>query len=243
MNKIRVSAVSYTNTYPFLNGIRKSEVMDQIDLSVDYPSACAQKVIDDEADIGIIPTAALLSLPEYYINTDFCIGTEGAVDSVFIFSTKPIEEVDTLKLDKQSRTSNGLARVLLKNYWKKDVRLITDDAETADAYVLIGDRTFGKKNSVPFVYDLGQEWFNFTGLPFAFALWVSNKRLPDRFVRDFNAALAYGVAHAADVIVGLPKFEGFDYQKYLTQHLDFHLTDRKREAVRRYLDYLKDLQQ
>ncbi|MGJ1434766.1 menaquinone biosynthetic enzyme MqnA/MqnD family protein [Sphingobacterium multivorum] len=241
MNKIRVSAVSYTNTYPFLNGIRKSKVMEQIDLSVDYPSACAQKVIDDQADIGIIPTAALLSLPEYYINTDFCIGTEGAVDSVFIFANKPIEEVKTLRLDKQSRTSNGLARVLIKNYWKKDVALVTDESIEPDAYVLIGDRTFGKKNAVPYVYDLGEEWFNFTGLPFAFALWVSNKKLPDSFVEQFNEALAYGVEHATDVIAGLPEFEDFDYTKYLTQHLNFHLTDKKREAVQLYLRYLKEL--
>ncbi|MGJ1228662.1 menaquinone biosynthetic enzyme MqnA/MqnD family protein [Sphingobacterium siyangense] len=241
MNKIRVSAVSYTNTYPFLNGIRKSKVMEQIDLSVDYPSACAQKVIDDQADIGIIPTAALLSLPEYYINTDFCIGTEGAVDSVFIFANKPIDEVKTLRLDKQSRTSNGLARVLIKNYWKKDVALITDESIEPDAYVLIGDRTFGKKNAVPYVYDLGEEWFNFTGLPFAFALWVSNKKLPESFVEQFNEALAYGVEHATDVIAGLPEFEDFDYTKYLTQHLNFHLTDKKREAVQLYLRYLKEL--
>lgn len=241
MNKIRVSAVSYTNTYPFLNGIRKSKVMEQIDLSVDYPSACAQKVIDDQADIGIIPTAALLSLPEYYINTDFCIGTEGAVDSVFIFANKPIEEVKTLRLDKQSRTSNGLARVLIKNYWKKDVELVTDESIEPDAYVLIGDRTFGKKNAVPYVYDLGEEWFNFTGLPFAFALWVSNKKLPDSFVEQFNEALAYGVEHATDVIAGLPEFEDFDYTKYLTEHLNFHLTAKKREAVQLYLRYLKEL--
>ncbi|WP_312741413.1 menaquinone biosynthetic enzyme MqnA/MqnD family protein [Sphingobacterium multivorum] len=241
MNKIRVSAVSYTNTYPFLNGIRKSKVMEQIDLSVDYPSACAQKVIDDQADIGIIPTAALLSLPEYYINTDFCIGTEGAVDSVFIFANKPIEEVKTLRLDKQSRTSNGLARVLIKNYWKKDVELVTDESIEPDAYVLIGDRTFGKKNAIPYVYDLGEEWFNFTGLPFAFALWVSNKKLPDSFVEEFNEALAYGVEHATDVIAGLPEFEDFDYTKYLTEHLNFHLTAKKREAVQLYLRYLKEL--
>lgn len=241
MNKIRVSAVSYTNTYPFLNGIRKSKVMEQIDLSVDYPSACAQKVIDDQADIGIIPTAALLSLPEYYINTDFCIGTEGAVDSVFIFANKPIEEVRTFRLDKQSRTSNGLARILIKNYWKQEVELVTDESVEPDAYVLIGDRTFGKKNAVPYVYDLGKEWFNFTGLPFAFALWVSNKKLPTTFVEQFNEALAYGVEHATDVIAGLPEFEGFDYTKYLTQHLNFHLTDKKREAVQLYLRYLKEL--
>ncbi len=215
--------------------------MEQIDLSVDYPSACAQKVIDNEADIGIIPTAALLSLPEYYINTDFCIGTEGAVDSVFIFANRPIEEVETLRLDKQSRTSNGLARILIKNYWKKEVELVTDESVEADAYVLIGDRTFGKKDTVPYLYDLGKEWFYFTGLPFAFALWVSNKELPVSFVEQFNEALSYGVEHATDVISGLPEFKGFDYTKYLTQHLDFHLTDKKREAVQLYLRYLKAL--
>lgn len=238
-SKISVSAVSYTNTFPFLNGIEKSKIKDQIQLTIDYPSRCAQKVIDNEVDLGIIPTAALLSLPEYHINTDYCIGTEGAVDSVFIFAQKPIEDIRTLRLDHQSRTSNGLAQVLLKNYWKKDVTLT--DSEDADAYVLIGDRTFGKKNSVPYVYDMGQEWRNFTGLPFAFALWVSNKKLPELFLQDFNEALHYGVEHATDFIDGLPTYPGFDYTEYLTKHLDYHLTSQKREAVALFLAYLKEL--
>ena len=33
-------------------------------------------------------------------------------------SNKPIEEIRTLQLDPQSRTSNNLAKVLLKNFWK-----------------------------------------------------------------------------------------------------------------------------
>src|SRR4051794_30064476 len=121
MEKIKVSAVSYTNTLPFLQGIRSSEIIDEIELSVDYPSECARKVIDDEADLGIIPVAGLSNLKTYHIIGDFCIGTKDYVDSVFIFAHKPIEEVETLKLDMQSRTSNGLAQILLKHYWKRDV--------------------------------------------------------------------------------------------------------------------------
>ncbi|MGJ1265465.1 menaquinone biosynthetic enzyme MqnA/MqnD family protein [Sphingobacterium spiritivorum] len=239
MNKIRISAVSYTNTLPFLNGINHSDIKNKIDLRVDHPSACAQRVIDNEVDMGIIPTAALLSLPEYYINTDFCIGTEGAVDSVFIFSQKPADQISSILLDPQSRTSNGLARILLKYHWKRDVEILTEGK--ADAYVLIGDRTFGKKGTVPYVYDMGLEWKNFTGLPFAFALWVSNKKLPESFVEEFNEALKYGVEHAEDVIAGLPVYEGMDYRQYLTQNLDFHLTDAKREAVDRYLELYRSL--
>ncbi|MDH5826382.1 menaquinone biosynthesis protein [Sphingobacterium sp. SG20118] len=240
MDKVRVSAVSYTNTLPFLNGIRHSSVLDRIELSLDNPSVCAQKVIDDEADLGIIPVAALLSLPEAHIITDYCIGTEGAVDSVFIFSQKPITEVETLYLDKQSRTSNGLARVLLKHHWKKEVKIV-DDIEDADAYVLIGDRTFGKKDTVAFIYDLGLYWKEFTGLPFAFAVWVSKKELPRDFIYEFNDALREGVSKPEDVIVGLPEYANFDYRHYLTESLNYHLTDEKREAIKKYLTLLSDL--
>lgn len=239
MKKIAVSAVSYTNTLPFLNGIRNSEVINMIDLSIDYPSECARKVIDDEVDMGIIPIAALAQLSDYHIIGDYCIGSNGAVDSVFIFSEKPIDEIETLLLDKQSRTSNGLAQILLKHYWKKNVQVLTEGQ--ADAYVLIGDRTFGKKNKIPFAYDMGHYWKEMTGLPFAFAVWVANKKLPDDFKEAFNNALAKGVIHPENVISGLPVYEGFDYHTYLTESLDFHLTADKRKAIDRYLELYKEL--
>lgn len=239
MKKIGVSAVSYTNTLPFLNGIRNSDVMNMINLSVDYPSECARKVIDDEVDMGIIPIAALIKIPDYHIIGDYCIGSNGAVDSVFIFSKKPITEIQTLLLDKQSRTSNGLAQILLKHYWKRDVRVLTEGE--ADAYVLIGDRTFGKKDSAPFAYDIGYYWKEMTGLPFAFAVWVSNKELPQDFQDAFNEALADGIAHPEAVIEGLPIYENLDYMTYLTKNLDFHLTADKRKAIDQYLMLYKAL--
>jgi len=239
MSKIKISAVSYTNTLPFLQGLKSSPLMGQIDLSLDYPAECARKVIDGEVDMGIVPVAALLDIPEAHIIGDYCIGTEGKVDSVFIFSDKPIETIDSIKLDYQSKTSNGLARILLKYYWKREVQIVAEGE--ADAYVLIGDRTFGKKNSAAFAYDLGYFWKQFTDLPFAFAVWVANKELPSDFVKAFNQALADGVAHPEDVIDGLPLYENFDYLHYLTQSLDFHLTDKKREAISKYLELYRTL--
>ena len=242
MSKIKISAVSYTNTLPFLQGINASEkLLGQIDLSVDVPAECARKVIQDEADLGIIPIAALTRIPNYYIITDYCIGSNGAVDSVFIFASKPISEIKSLRLDLQSRTSNGLARILLKNYWKQDVSVFMEG--DADAYVLIGDRTFGKKETVPYVYDLGEIWKDYTGLPFAFAVWVSNKKLSDQFVADFNAALKEGVSHSTDVIVDLKPYDNFDYRKYLTEYLDFNLDENKKKAIALYLELYKELEE
>jgi chorismate dehydratase len=242
MGKIKVSAVSYTNTLPFLQGIKASQkLLEQIDLSVDVPAECARKVIHHEADLGIIPVAALSKMSEYHIVTDFCIGSDGPVDSVFIFSSKPIEEIESLRLDHQSRTSNGLARILLKQYWKREVSVTMEGV--ADAYVLIGDRTFGQKETVPYVYDLGEIWKQFTGLPFAYAVWVSNKKLSEDFVHDFNAALKDGVSHPKDVIPSLKVYPNFDYEEYLTAYLDFNLNDKKREAISKYLELYKGLEE
>jgi len=239
MSKIRVSAVSYTNTLPFLAGIKRSEILNQIDLSLDYPSECARKVIADEADLGIIPVAALSMMDEYHIITDYCIGANGPVDSVFIFSNKPAKEITTLRLDKQSRTSNGLAQILFKHYWDQKIEIVESD--DADAYVLIGDRTFGKKDTAKYVYDLAEEWKEFTGLPFAFAVWVANKKLPEYFINNFNAALKDGVANPASIVVDLVAIPHFDFEYYLTQNLDFHLDAAKRQAIALYLSYYKSL--
>ncbi|RYE21766.1 MAG: radical SAM protein, partial [Sphingobacteriaceae bacterium] len=105
-DKIRISAVSYTNTKPFIYGLQHNSIQNKIDLSLDTPSDCAQKLIDNQADIGLIPVAAVLSLPYWQIVSDYCIGAIGAVNSVFIFSNCPIEEAEEIQLDPESRSSN-----------------------------------------------------------------------------------------------------------------------------------------
>ena len=237
MNKIKVSAVSYTNTKPFVYGLTHSEVINKIDLTLDIPSDCANKLINDQADIGLVPVAALLHIPNYQIVSDYCIGATGAVDSVFIFSDKPIQEIRSVRLDSQSRTSNNLALVLLKNYWKLKPEVVERDA---DAFVLIGDRTFGKKKEYNYAYDLAEEWQRFTGLPFAFAVWAANKPIDSDFVSDFNIALKLGLDNRMEVIKDQP-LNGFDFQDYLQNKLDFNLNDQKRQAIDLFLKYIKEL--
>ncbi len=239
MKKIRLSAVSYTNTLPFLRGLRQSTVMDQVDMTLDIPSVCARKLIQDEADLGVVPVAALPEIANYRIVTDFCIGASGAVDSVFIFSHKPVSEIRTLRLDSHSRTSNALARVLLKFHWKNDVTIV--DTEDADAFVQIGDRTFGKKQQTPYYYDLAEEWEAFQGLPFVFAVWVANKPLPEEFINAFNKALAAGVGQRLEVAKEIETRPDFDFVHYLTTNIDYDLNAEKRQAIELFLNFVKQL--
>jgi chorismate dehydratase len=247
VKKIRISAVSYTNTKPFLYGIKNTTIIDQIDLSLDIPADCAQKLIDDKVDIGLIPVAAALNLPEWHIVSDYCIGAVGAVNSVFIFSNCDIRETKIVQLDPESRTSNNLARVLLKNFWKIEPQLITDavdyskSIELSTAFVQIGDRTFGKKEQFKYVYDLSEEWQKFTGLPFVFAAWIANKPIPEAFTTEFNTALKYGLDHRVELLKELPKRPDFDLEDYLMHKLDFDLTEDKKEALYLFLDYIKAL--
>lgn len=239
MTKIKVSAVSYTNSKPFVYGIMHSGILDQIDLSLDIPSVCASKLIDNQVDIGLVPVAALLHIKDYQIISNYCIGARGKVDSVFIFSNKPIQEISTLQLDAQSRTSNNLSKVLLKYHWKINPELVNSDL--ADAFIQIGDRTFSNRDHYPYQYDLATEWFNFTGLPFVFAVWASNKPIPEDFKMAFNDALKYGLDHRKEVIAGLPKIENLDLEDYLTRKVDFNLDEQKLIALEKFLGLIRTL--
>jgi len=248
VNKIKISAVSYTNTKPFIHGLQHTGIIEKIDLSLDTPSDCAQKLIDDVVDIGLIPVAATLSMKHWEIVSDYCIGAVGAVNSVFIFSNCDIKDIKTLQLDPQSRSSNNLARVLLKNYWKADHLMIAENdpdyAQSSDqhtAFVQIGDRTFGKKQQYLFVYDLAEEWQKFTGLPFVFAAWIANKPIPHEFMDEFNQSLKYGLDHRVELLKELPARPDFDFEDYLMHKLDFELTEDKKKALYLFLEYVKGL--
>ena len=247
MDNIKISAVSYTNTQPFIYGLRHTGIINKIDLSLDIPSDCAQKLIDNQVDIGLIPVAAIINLPHWEIISDYCIGANGPVNSVFLFSNCDVQEIKTLQLDPESRSSNNLARVLLKNYWETNPKLVinaADYGQSADpytAYVQIGDRTFGKKEKYKYVYDLAGVWKTFTGLPFMFAAWVANKPIPQQFMDEFNQSLKYGLDNRAAVINGLPHRNDFDLEDYLMHKLDFSLTTGKREALDLFINYIKNL--
>lgn len=216
-----------------------SGILNQIDLSLDNPSDCASKLIENEVDIGLIPIATLPEIKNYQIISDYCIGADGKVDSVFIFSNMPIDKIKTLQLDPQSRTSNILAKILLNYHWKTNPELV--DTDKADAFVQIGDRTFANRNLYPFQYDLAEEWKKFCGLPFVFAVWASNKPIPEDFKTAFNAALKYGLDNREIVISELKNVNNQDMEDYLIRKIDFNLDENKMLALNKFHELMNTL--
>jgi chorismate dehydratase len=246
LEKIRVAAVSYLNTKPLLYGIMHHPVLDAIELVEDYPAKVAQMLIDNEADVGLIPVAATIRLPEWHVVGDYCIGSDGAVASVCIFSEVPMEKVETVLLDYQSRTSVNLAKILLREYWKKEVTFIDASGEDfrsqikgTTAGVVIGDRALQQRLSSTYIYDLGEAWKNHTGLPFVFAAWIANKPLPNAFEEQFNEANREGLRHIDQVVAENP-YAPYDLRQYYTKCISYPLTEEKRKGMALFLQKLAE---
>ncbi|MDQ3683235.1 MAG: menaquinone biosynthesis protein, partial [Bacteroidota bacterium] len=193
MKKIKVAAVNYLNTKPLLFGIKNHPGFDQIELIEDYPAKIADMLINGKVDLALVPVSIIPQMKEHYVITDYCIGSDGAVASVCLFSEVIIENIEKVYLDYQSRTSVMLAKILLKEYWKKKVKFINATSEEfqkeivgSTAGVIIGDRALEQRLESKYIYDLGEAWKHHTGLPFVFAAWISNKRLPADFIIQFN---------------------------------------------------------
>ena len=238
-----MGAVSYLNTKPLLYGIERSPVRREIELIIDYPASIASMLLKDEIDMGLVPVAIIPSMKEYYINGEYCIGSNGDVASVCLFGERPVEKIETVLLDYQSRTSVQLARVLLREYWKVNPRLVDggkdlrDHIRGATAGVVIGDRALEQRRISPYIYDLAGTWKAFTGLPFVFAAWISNKPLDPSFVQAFDEANGLGLRHIDEVVAENP-YPVFNLHDYFTKHLDYRLDGPKRLGLEKFLDYL-----
>ena len=245
LNKIRAGIVNYLNTKPLLYGLEQEPMRSRIELLGDYPSRVAALLKSGDIDLGLVPVAILPELPEYYIVGEHCIGTEGEIASVALFSEVPMAEIETVLLDYQSRTSVELLKYLMREYWGISPVLVQatgEDYRTAikgtTAGLVIGDRAFEQRKISTFIYDLGSEWRAITGLPFVFAAWVSTKPLPEDFIKAFDQANAKGLAHI-DEIVSREQFDLFDLARYYKLHLGYKLDEEKRRGMQHFLAILE----
>ena len=251
MEKIRISAVKYANTYPFIYGLTESGFDKKVILETDHPADCAAKLINRKVDIGLIPVAALPLLKEYHIISNFCIGANSNVRTVLLLSNCQFEEIETIYLDYRSRSSVMLSKVLAKHFWNREFRWMNTskgfdfrNIGRKEAVVLIGDQCFEYEKSFRQKIDLASEWKEFSGLPFVFACWVSNKVLDDDFISEFNKALSLGVCNIEKVagkFGNTGTITGDVLQKYLTENIDYEFDDEKKKGLKLFLELMSKL--
>jgi chorismate dehydratase len=240
---LKISAVSYLNTIPFIHGLKQSELIKIINLQLDYPSICAEKLINGNVDLALVPVAVIPKLKEAHIISDYCIGANGAVDTVCLYSDVPVEEIESIALDYQSRTSVALLRVLLKEYWQLNPKFINavvgfeENIKGNHAALVIGDRAFALNTKHAYIYDLSAIWKEMTGFPFVFAAWVANTKLPQDFIISFNKALEKGLSNIDKALA----LEGDSYpncenpEDYLNNKISYSLDSEKQKGMELFL--------
>jgi len=246
--KIRIGAVSYLNTKPLLYGLQHGPIWDDIELTLDYPSNLVKALKNDQIDIGLLPVAALLDISDYQIVSDYCIGTEGEVASVCVFSEVPLDEIDTVLLDYQSRTSVMLCRILFAKHWKKSVQFINAADETYIdkikgnvAGLVIGDRALKIRDRFTYIYDLGLGWKEMTGMPFVFAVWVTTSKFQSDVVEKYSNAFQLGI-NQIPVIVGQNLFLEYNLFDYFTKNISYSLDSSKIKGLKAFLAYIEGME-
>jgi chorismate dehydratase len=242
---IRIGAVSYLNSKPLVEDL--GALLPEAKIGLDFPSRLADQLASGKIDVGLIPSVEAFRDPDYEIVSDACVATRGPVHSVKLYSRVHPGFIRTLALDEGSRTSAALARIMLEQRFGVDPERVklplgkTIADTTADAIVVIGDRAMHdvteKFNTV---WDLGEEWAEWTGLPFVFAMWVGRSGVADENVlrmlsesRDRGVARCDEIARREAADLNISVEHATDYLKH---NLHFTLGPAERSGLQLFQD-------
>lgn len=177
---------------PYINAIPLTDAMahwpDEIQVFYDVPSKLPAYLETGEAEAVLVSSIDGLRHPGRQLAAGVCIGSDGPVRSVRLFSKVPPSEIRRLAFDASSMTSNRLAEIVLKDGYGAcpDVVICPPDLDgmlaEADACVLIGDIGMRTEGAGLWILDLGEEWTRLTGLPFLWAGWIGNGAMTPELV-------------------------------------------------------------
>jgi chorismate dehydratase len=247
MDKVRIGAVSYLNTVPLVYGMRRGLGADRVELSFSVPAGLSDRMRDGLLDVALLPVIELARMPELELVPGLGIVTRGPSRSVLLVARRPLDAIERVGLDPESRTSNALVQVLFAEVWGGRPRFdtaptdLTEALDGFDAVVRIGDKAlFEPLPSGVETHDLGGVWTAVTGLPFVFAAWAARPGVIDReLYRILHDSRREGVKNLDRIV------DEFDWngerdpelaREYLRRHILFRLGSAELEALRRFLD-------
>ncbi len=242
---VRIGAVSYLNSKPLIEGL--AELVPRARLILDLPSRLADRLASSELDVALIPSVEAVLDPDYEVVSDACVAARGPVLSVKLYSRVHPGMIRTLALDEGSRTSSALVRIMLAERFgvlpdlqPLPLQLPPRDVQT-DALLMIGDRAIPTPSETfHTVWDLGEEWSNWTGLPFVFAMWVTRRGSNlGRVAPALERARDYGVQHIPDIAVREAPQLSLSREvalSYLSRNLHFRLGSAELSGLRLFYD-------
>lgn len=237
---VRLGAVSYLNSRPLVEDL--SSLLPTSEIRMDYPSRLADSLARRDLDIALIPSIEYFRGSGYEIVSNACVAARGDVLSVKLYCRVHPGDIRRLALDEGSRTSATLSKVILAERYGAfpeseplSMESMTTDS-SADAVLLIGDRAM-KEPDEQFVevMDLGRMWYDWTGLPFVFAMWVAHQDVDLTGVAcALQEARDRGLQQATRIAADEAPRLGISQQlaqDYLTSNLHYRMTSAERSGL------------
>lgn len=232
--RLRVGVVNYLNSRPLVEFL--PEVLPEASLVWDTPARLSDDLARGKLDIGLVPVAEWFRHPNWQPISDACIACRGPVRTVVLLGRKDLTKIRLLAADVGSRTSVALVRLILREQVGIDPQIVplpgevAPEAAVADAVLLIGDRAIrSAQDGWPFVWDLGQVWTSWTGLPFVFALWLARPELARSDLSQlFALARDKGLQHVDEISRRYGPEVGWslaECRRYFRENLWFYLDE------------------
>jgi chorismate dehydratase len=242
---LRISAVSYLNTWPLIWGFQHGPERGFFDFRFDLPAQCAAALESGEADIGLVPSAELDRLDLNFF-PDVGIACEGPVRSILLVSKAPVKSIGSLAVDSGSRTSVALARIILGECYQCFPEVFAHEPvldrmlAKADAALVIGDPALRLEPAElgTSTLDLGEEWVRWTGLPMVFAVWAGRaENLTEPARHAFVRSWQWGDDHINEIVsraVEERRFPEPVAREYLTRHIRYKLGAKHLEGLAKF---------
>jgi chorismate dehydratase len=256
--RLRVAAIGFLNPAPLMWDFEHPPLSAPLALRYQIdrmsPSECAARLATGEADIGLIPIAALATTPGLRILPGCTIASKGRVRSLLLVRRvgQPLADLRSVAADTASRTTLAYARILFHKWGNPAVPFLPLAAdldamlERADAAILIGDpallaleeraNRFERSGEELVYHDLAEEWRALTGLPFVSAVWCAahGVLLDETIAEDFNQSRIHGLQNI-DALVAewssrLPISEQ-TIRSYLTTNIHYTLDEECLEGM------------
>ena len=248
--KLRIGVVPYMNAKPLIYGLNQHR--DLIELSFEVPALLPTMLNNDQIDVAIIPSIEYFRNGNYAIIPDISISSFGTVESVKIFSKVAMHNIRTAALDISSLTSCALTKIILKEQyhlspqyipWNKQYDISCTDK---DAVLIIGDNAMKVSDNGYVTLDLGQAWFEHTGLPFVFAVWVIKR---DRCIPGINKLLKSAKEAGIRSVKELATTESLRLQltqerclNYLTKSIRYNLGKEEIKGLQTFYEHAVTLE-
>jgi chorismate dehydratase len=216
------------------------------------PRALAQAVAQGEVDAGPVPLADCFHLADdFRFLSGFCVATIRKAGSVALHAQQPVEALHGARIGipGEAVTSFHLLQVLLALKYQVQSAPYVSLADPNDAFLLMGNaglRQRGGAKEYPYIYDLGEEWYQWTGLPFVFARWIVRKDMDRKEVAVLEDTLYVGMQDWADGLFrsSASRDDLFMHPRDIleyTQGIRYFIGVPEQRAIERFRQYLNQL--